>query len=185
MALGEEVCSRCQAVRTTSVFCRVCNLFLEKRSDGSAQLSEVGVERATFTRRILGSVLLEAALLIITLVVGWLIWLYFTAKTAQSPAKRLTNLYLISREQYPGKDVYVPASAGRVWLREVGLKIILLGLLDSLLSGIPTLVDYAWAAFNGDRKAIHDEIAKTLVVYAPSGLGPATQEEIALAPQVT
>ena len=170
MTQAGENCPRCQTPRIASLFCKNCNLFLESQSTEAAALPAAAVERVTFTRRFFGDILLEGLLVIITLIIGWFIWLYFTAKTSQTPAKRLLNVYIVAMEQYPDMKVYAPATAGKVWLREAGLKIVALGILDAFVSGIPTLVDYGWALFNPDRKAIHDEIAKTVVVYAPSGL---------------
>jgi hypothetical protein len=101
------------------------------------------VERVTFTRRIFGSWLLEVLLISLTLVIGWLIWLFFTAKNAQSPAKSLTRIYIINVET--GRAV----GAGEVWLRDVVLKIIV---ANAVVFG--HLIDGAWVLFDRDRQAL-------------------------------
>lgn len=145
-------CPRCSAPNTLhGVFCANCNLYLRDAS--------LTVERVTFTRRIFGSWLLEGVLLTLTLFIGWFIWLFFSAKKAQSPAKSLTSIYIVNLET--GRA----ASAGEVWLRDVLLKMLVANLL-----GIGQLIDLAWAFFDRDRQTLHDKAIKTVVVYAPAGL---------------
>ncbi len=122
------------------------------------------MERVTFTRRFFGDILLELLLVLVTLVIGWYIWLLFTAKTAQTPAKRLLNVYILDA------NTEQPVSAGRVWARDALVKGLLFGIAGYITLGIPPLVDNAWALFGGNRQALHDKIVTTVVVYAPSGL---------------
>jgi uncharacterized RDD family membrane protein YckC len=133
------------------VFCANCNLYLRDES--------LAVERVTFTRRIFGSWLLEGLLFTLTLVIGWFIWLLFTAKNAQTPAKSLTGIFIVNLET--GRAV----GAGEVWLRDVLLKIIVANLV-----GIGQAIDLVWAVFDRDRQTLHDKAVKTVVVYAPNGL---------------
>ncbi len=122
------------------------------------------METVTFTRRFFGDILLEGLLVLVTLVIGWYIWLFFTAKTAQTPAKRLLNVYILDN------NTQQPVSAGRVWVREVLVKSLLFGIVSNFTFGIAPLVNYAWALFDDNRQALHDKIASTIVVYAPNGL---------------
>lgn len=145
-------CSRCGAANVVQgVFCANCNLYLRDESQT--------VERVTFTRRIFGSWLLEVLLIPLTLVLGWLIWLFFTAKNAQSPAKSLTGLYIVNVET--GRAV----GAGGVWLRDVVLKIIV---ANAVVFG--HVIDGAWVLFDRDRQALHDKPIRSVLVYAPNGL---------------
>ncbi len=105
------------------------------------------VQQVTFTRRFFGDILLESLLVLVTLVIGWFIWLFFTAKTAQTPAKRLLNVYILDN------NTQRPVSAGRVWVREVLVKSLLFGILSNFTLGIPVLVNYAWALFDNNRQA--------------------------------
>jgi uncharacterized RDD family membrane protein YckC len=122
------------------------------------------VETVTFTRRFFGDILLEGLLVLVTLVIGWYIWLFFTAKTAQTPAKRLLNVYILDA------NTEQPVSAGRVWAREFLVKGLLFGIISNFTFGVAPLVNYAWALFDDRRQALHDKIVSTVVVYAPSGL---------------
>jgi hypothetical protein len=108
--------------------------------------------------------MLEGLLITLTLVIGWLIWLFFAAKKAQSPAKSLTGIYIINLET--GRAV----GAGEVWVRDVVLKIIVAGVVV-----FGHLVDGAWVLFDRDRQALHDKPLRSSVVYAPNGLPEAMQ----------
>ncbi|NDF44015.1 MAG: hypothetical protein EB137_05520, partial [Actinobacteria bacterium] len=87
------------------------------QTSASAQLASV---QARF-----GAALLDAALLVVTLVIGWIIWSLYTWQTGQSPAKRIL------------KQAVVDAKTGErfTWakmaLREFAVK----GLAGQLLSG--------------------------------------------------
>jgi uncharacterized RDD family membrane protein YckC len=144
------------------VFCSSCRLYLRDASHT--------VERVTYTRRIFGSWLLEGVLFLLTLGLGWLIWLFFAAKKAQSPAKSLTNIYIVNLET--GRAV----SAGEVWLRDVVLKLIVVNIVP-----FGHLVDAVWVLVDRDRQSLHDKIVKTVPVYAPNGL-PAEMTHLAGAP---
>ena len=153
-------CPRCAAQnQTLGVFCANCNLYL--RDDTRT------VERVTFTRRIFGSWLLEAVLVVVTLVIGWLVWMLFSAKKAQSPAKSLTGIFIVNVET--GRAV----GAGEVWVRDVVLKIIV---ANAVIFG--HFIDSVWVLFDRDRQALHDKVVKTVVVYAPNGLPAAMQHEL-------
>jgi hypothetical protein len=71
--------------------------------------------QASFVRRGLALVL-ETALFFITLCIGWYVWLLFTAPRGTTPAKQMLGLVIARAET--GRV----ASAGRVWIREVGSK---------------------------------------------------------------
>jgi uncharacterized RDD family membrane protein YckC len=102
---------------------------------------------------------------VVTLVIGWYIWLISTAPTSQSPAKRLLNVYIIDLEA--GQTI----STGRVWLREVLVKQILFDLIISTFTGgLGSLVDAVWVFFDRNRQSLHDKVVNTVVVYAPNGL---------------
>jgi uncharacterized RDD family membrane protein YckC len=118
------------------------------------------VERVTFTRRFFGTSLLETILLVVTLVIGWLIWFGFMASSAQSPAKRILNVYVIDTNT--GKAV----SGGTMWIRDPLLKIILIGYVvpfGGIINGLLVL-------FDKNRQSVHDKIVSTVAVYAPRGL---------------
>ncbi len=145
-------CHRCSAPGQFNLFCQNCGLFLPDETGST--------ERVTFTRRFFGDSLLESVLILLTLIIGWLIWFGFTASSAQSPAKRLLNVYVIDVDT--GKAV----GAGRMWVRDVLLKIVVIGYI------IPFggFIDGLFVLFDRQRQSAHDKITSTVVVYAPLGL---------------
>lgn len=148
-------CPHCGVPGQVSAFCRVCGLLL---SDDTGT-----VERVTYTRRFFGTWLLEGVLFLVTLIVGWYIWLAFTARTSQTPAKRLLDVYVIDT------DTGAPVGAGRIWIREVLVKQLLLALVNAVV-GVAGLIDALWVFFDENRQTLHDKVASTYVVYAPAGL---------------
>jgi tetratricopeptide (TPR) repeat protein len=99
-------------------------------------------------------------LILATLGVGWIIWLAFTAQTAQSPAKRLLNVYILD------VDTRKPVAANQVWTRELLVKWIYLPFLACVPPGFAIVV-CGWAVFNKKRQTLYDKLLGTQVVYAP------------------
>lgn len=149
-------CPHCSAGGQSSLFCTNCERYMPDPSGLT--------KKVTHNRRFWGDNLLEGVLFLVTLIVGWFIWLAFTAKTSQTPAKRLLDVYVL--------DVQTgqPISAGRVWVREVLIKWLLLGAVSTITSGIAGFVNSIWVLVDKNRQALHDKVASTIVVYAPSGL---------------
>ena len=156
-------CHRCNAPGQIELFCQNCGLFLP---DATAT-----VERVTFTRRFFGTNILETLLFIVTLGIGWLIWFAFMASTAQSPAKRMLNVYVIDANT--GRAV----SPGRMWVRDVLVKILLFGFFGAIF-GIVGLVDGLFVLFDKSRQSLHDKVVSTIVVYAPQGLPEAMRAQV-------
>jgi uncharacterized RDD family membrane protein YckC len=145
-------CHRCSAPGQLQLFCQNCGLFLPDQTGST--------ERVTFTRRFFGDSWLEGLLIILTLLIGWLIWFAINASKGQSPAKRLLNVYVI--DSNTGKAV----TAGSMWLRDVVLKYIVIGYIVPFGG----LIDGLFVLFDKQRQAVHDKIVSTVVVYAPNGL---------------
>jgi uncharacterized RDD family membrane protein YckC len=147
-----EPCRRCGSTTESKLFCQSCGLYLPDESGT--------VEKVTFNRRFFGTYIIESLLIVLTFVVGWLIWFAYVASTAQSPAKRLFSVYVI--DTGTGKAV----NAGRMWVRDPLVKILLIGYI------IPFggLVDGLFVLFDGNRQGVHDKVVSTVVVYAPLGL---------------
>lgn len=105
-------------------------------------------------------------LLVVGTWVGWLVWLAIVARRSQSPGKWLLGMYILRGDG-------TPASAKRVWLREVVMKWLLFGAAGWLLGGVGGLVlvaDGLWIFGNLDRQTLHDKLADTIVVSSPGGL---------------
>ena len=145
-------CHRCSAADQLTLFCQTCGLFLPDETGST--------ERVTYTRRFFGTHLLEGLLIVLTLVIGWLIWFAFVASKAQSPAKRLLSVYVIDTNT--GRAV----GTGQMWLRDPLLKIIVIGNIVPFGG----LIDGLFVLFDKSRQSVHDKIVSTVVVYAPIGL---------------
>ena len=115
-----NICPNCSAPGQTSLFCNSCSVYMVEPASG--------VQKVTFNRRFWGTYLLESLLYLVTLIIGWYIWLAFTAKTSQSPAKRLLDVYVLDIQSVQ------PITAGRVWVREVLVKQLLVGLVGAVTS---------------------------------------------------
>jgi len=157
-----EICPRCNVPnQQLSLFCNSCRLYLRDET--------MTVERCTYTRRFFGNSLLEGVLFLVTLIIGWFIWLIFTSKDGQTPAKKLVGTYAIGIET--GRQL----SQGETWLREVVIKLIALGIAGNVTFGPVSLLDDIWLFFDKDRQTLHDKVLKQVVVYAPAGLPPSMQ----------
>ena len=150
------ICPRCGAQNIKgSLFCDSCRLYMRD--------STMTVERATYTRRFFGDSLLEGLLFVLTLFVGWFIWMIFTSKTGQTPAKRLVDTYAINIET--GRRI----GRGDSWLREVVIKLLVVNAIGGVIP-FASLIDAVWLFFDKDRQTLHDKVLKHVVVYAPRGL---------------
>jgi len=104
-----------------------------------------------------GAALLDAALLVVTLVIGWVILSLFTWQTGQSPAKRIL------------KQVVVDAKSGerftwaRMALREITVKGLVGQLLSTATNGITFVIDSLFV-FRSDRRTVHDLIVGSKVI---------------------
>jgi len=158
-----EFCPRCGTQnQNQSLFCDSCRVYL--RDD------TMHVERVTYNRRFWGAYLLEGLLFLLTLIIGWYIWLIFTSKTGQTPAKRLLNIYVVNVET--GRRI----GRGDTWLREVVIKQLVLTAINSFV-GVAWLIDAVWVFFDRNRQALHDKVLKQVVVYAPAGLPESMQHQ--------
>jgi len=105
----------------------------------------------------LGAYLVDLGLLLVTLVIGWLIWSFFTWQTGQTPAKRLM------------RQVVIDARTGKqfTWvqmlLREFVLKGVAGGIASSATSGVTFVIDSLFI-FREDRKTVHDMIIQSKVI---------------------
>ena len=105
----------------------------------------------------LGAYLVDIGLGIVTLIIGWLIWSFFTWQTGQTPAKRLM------------KQVVVDAKTGepftwtRMLLREAAVKWAAGGIASTASNGITFVIDSLFV-FRDDRKTVHDMIVQSKVI---------------------
>ena len=105
----------------------------------------------------LGSFLLDMALLVVTLFIGWVIWNLYTWKTGQTPAKRIL------------RQVVVDANTGealswsRMALREFAVKGAAGNILGGATNGISFVIDSLFV-FRQDRRTVHDLIVSSKVI---------------------
>lgn len=103
-----------------------------------------------------GAYLLEALLLMATLVIGWLVWSLCIWGRGQTPAKQLLHMRCV--DQHSGQV----AGWGTMALREIVGKAI----LANVTCGISTLVG-AFMVLGESRQGVWDKIANTIVVDDP------------------
>ncbi len=82
------------------------------------------LQTATPARR-LGGYLVETALAVVTLGVGWIIWFIIVAPRGQTPAKQLLGMYILRADG-------TRAGSSSVWVRELLVKGLLFGILAAL-----------------------------------------------------
>jgi uncharacterized RDD family membrane protein YckC len=107
-----------------------------------------------------GNALLAGVLMIVTLLIGYVIWAFIAYGRGQTPAKQVLKMYVI--DERTGR----PASWGTMFLRGWVID----GLLGQVTFGLFGLVSALWI-FSGDRhQRLTDKMVKTVVVDAPGGL---------------
>ena len=130
-------------------------------------------EDVSWERRFLVDELLEIGLFIITVGVGWYLWLVFTSRRGRTPAKDFGNVTI---HDYRTGDV---ASMRRVWIREVGGKFVFPAAMSTFVAfafGTPFGSTF-FAAYHvagalspivlEERRAIWDHLAGTMLRYHP------------------
>jgi uncharacterized RDD family membrane protein YckC len=114
-----------------------------------------GVEVATTGRRI-GAYFLAIPLIIVTLVIGYLIWGLIAWGKGTTPALQVLGMKVWDTESNR------PPTFGKMALREVVGAYICEGIC--IIVGIVSFVMF----LGSDRQAIHDKIAKTIVLHDPN-----------------
>jgi uncharacterized RDD family membrane protein YckC len=120
-----------------------------------------GVAVSTAGKR-LGGYVLEIVLVIVTLVIGWLIWSLIVWGRSVSPAKQLLKMKVVK------KDSGLRASYGTMALRELVGKWIIVNLVIGSLCGLVTIVLDFMLLWDKDRQQLWDKIAGTIVVDDPN-----------------
>lgn len=115
-----------------------------------------GVELASHGRRV-GAYFLQILLMIVTLVIGWLIWGLIVWGKGTSPALQVL-----------GMKVYRPEQRQTATFGTMALRNIVGGLAQSVLSLITQLVSFVLFLTRPDRRSLPDLIASTVVVHDPN-----------------
>ncbi len=146
-------CPHCQSPPGDGAFCGVCGIL--------SRYPDAGAFAASRSRRFVGY-LLETVLILGTLGIGWLIWLAMVAGQGQTPAKKLLGMYILRADG-------TPVTAKRVWLRDVLIELVFLGIISSFLFGIVGILDGIWIFWDKNRQTLHDKMADTIVVHPRLG----------------
>jgi hypothetical protein len=146
---SSEPCLTCGRSWGGGPVCQFC-----KQVGGMA----AGVRLSSAGKR-LGGHLLDVALLLVTLFVGWLVWSLIVYARAQTPAKQLLGMRVIT----VGSGVR--AGWGRMFVREWVAKTIL-GFVSALLLYVP----YFWLLWDARNQELWDKMMDTIVVDDPSNL---------------
>jgi hypothetical protein len=98
----------------------------------------------------LGSAIVNALLMVLTLYIGWIIWWFIVAPRGQNPGKAVVGLRVIRTD---GRG----ATTGYMFLR---------GLVGIAFGLIPLYLDDLWLLWDKDAQTLHDKVAGTVVVKA-------------------
>jgi uncharacterized RDD family membrane protein YckC len=136
-------CPRCQRPVTEGLFCPYDGVFLLD--------AEATVIMAGRGERILAW-FVNAVLVLITLVIGWIIWWFIVAPKGQNPGKAVVGLRVI---QTDGRAM----TTGTMFVR---------GLVGWVIGLVPfgSLVDGLFIFFDKDSQTLHDKAVNTVVVRA-------------------
>ncbi|TYC76495.1 RDD family protein [Streptomyces sp. CB01881] len=124
-----------------------------------------GVPLATPALRF-GEYLLEGVLIVVTLVIGWLIWSLFAFANGQTPAKQVLGMRCVKLRTEQ------TATWGTMFLREAIAKPVI-GLLAWVTFGIV----YFWLLWDRNTQQLWDKMVDTIVVKDPQdAMRPAEQK---------
>jgi uncharacterized RDD family membrane protein YckC len=105
----------------------------------------------------LGAYLLEGLFVLVTLVIGWIIWALIVWGKGTTPGHQVLRLYFVNEKT--GQT----ATWGHTALREFVMKGLVGGFLSVITFGIYFIVDSLFVV-RPDRRTIHDMLSSTLVV---------------------
>jgi uncharacterized RDD family membrane protein YckC len=106
--------------------------------------------------RRLGGALLSILLILVTLIVGYLVWAIIAWTKSTTPAKQLLGMRVIDSRSG------VPATFGQMVMRQVVWAIVL-AVGSSATFGILGIVD-AFMVFSSSRQRLLDRMSSTLVI---------------------
>ena len=105
----------------------------------------------------LGAYLLDVLLLVVTLIIGWIIWTLIVWKDGQSPAKRLLGMRVVV------KSTGRTATWGKMFLREFVMRGLLIPIVAVPTCGVLSIVAVLMI-FSAYHETLWDKWSGTLVV---------------------
>ena len=121
-----------------------------------------GMELSSVGKR-LGGYLLDVLLVIVTLVIGWIVWSLIVWARGQTPGKQLLKMRCVRLST--GRR----ATWGTMALREFVGKYLIMSLISAVTVGIGPIVLYFMLLWTQKRQELWDFIANTIVVDDPGG----------------
>ena len=134
-------CRSCGQPIGPGLFCPYCGVFVLDPQGTTIMASRLSR---------LGSWIVNALLLVLTLVIGWIIWWFIVAPRGQNPGKAVVGLRVIRTD---GRA----ATTGWMFVR---------GLCGIVCGLIPLYLDELWLLWDKDAQTLHDKLAGTVVVRA-------------------
>jgi uncharacterized RDD family membrane protein YckC len=107
----------------------------------------------------LGAALIDAALVLITFGIGWLVWALIVWSNGQTPGKQL--LGHVVADVNTGR----PFGWGQMFVRDLLIRGLLFSLLGTVTFGVFSIVN-ACMVFGDGHRTLHDRMAGSIVRYA-------------------
>jgi hypothetical protein len=105
----------------------------------------------------IGAYLLEIVLFVVTLGIGYIVWMFIAWTKGQSPAKQVLKM-----------RVYRPAEGRVAGFGIMALRQIVGGIVEGILSFVTELISFIMMISSKEHRAIHDHIAGTVVLDDPN-----------------
>ena len=132
---------------------------------------------ATQGRRLAGYVL-DWAIAVVSVGIGWLVWFLLVAPRGQTPGKQLLGMYIMRSDGSRAGGWYT-------WLRELVVKGIIFSgifaLLGSFTGGLGQLlwvIPALWCVWDAERQCLWDKVASTYIAHSPEGFRPPTARDM-------
>ncbi len=130
--------------------------------------------------RRLGGYVLDALVALVTLGIGWLIWLAIVMHRGQTPGKQLLGMYVMREDgsRAGGWPTFLREFVIKGWLFGVGS-----GVIGGATGGVGLLLYLPvvlWCIWDHERQCLWDKLVHTYVAYSPGGFRPSTAAELRL-----
>lgn len=122
----------------------------------------VGIQLSTAGRR-LGGYLLDVLLMLVTLIIGWLIWSLIVWGRGQTPGKQILGMRCVKLRDAE------KANWVTMFLREFVYKYLVFGIVRAVTFGLGVIFD-CWLLWDKMNQELWDKMAGTIVVDDPKRL---------------
>ena len=131
-------------------------------------MNEPGPQLASQGRRLAGAVL-DGAIFVLTLGIGWVVWYLIAARRGQSPAKRLLGMRVIREDG-------AVATLGWMLIRDLAVRVIAFGAVNGVLVAVlgteaggaiyalAFVVAALWCVWDANWQCLWDKVVRTRVV---------------------